>query len=345
MKSGYKQWQLNQPQDESLRQSNGWSRLWRLSIPHKMKYFLWRFCRNNLPLRYPLRGKGVLVPISCAMCVGDIEYLFHLFFVCSFAVACWRTVHLHYDLNNVEDVSAWMLNMLCSESHDNIVKIVTVLWAIWFARNNKVWEDKLLTSDGVMAWSSRQVKEWQEANKKRQGNRVRSSTAANFTDRKWKPPSRDELKINVDASVFTGDQCFKVGMVLRNDQGHFVQGKCMCFAGEISVLEAEMVGILEALRWVQDWPGGRIVIESDSLLSITAIHKAACNYLELGDLIRQCMFILDSRADLSVHFVRKHANKVAHKLARLPCAINGSYVILSPPSHVLETIMSDILEV
>lgn len=88
-----------------------------------MKYFIWRFCRSNLPLRYPLRSKGVLVPISCAMCVGDIEHLFHLFFDCSFAVACWRRVHLQYDMNNVDNASVWLLNMLSSESYDNIVKI------------------------------------------------------------------------------------------------------------------------------------------------------------------------------------------------------------------------------
>lgn len=345
VKSGYKQWHLNQPEDSNLHQSNGWSRIWRLSVPHKLKYFIWRFCRGNLPLRYLLRTKSVLVPMRCAWCAGDIEHLFHLFFDCRFAAACWHRVHLHYDMNNVENASVWLLNILCSEAHDNIVKIVTVLWAIWFSRNKKIWEDKDLTPDAAVAWSSKQIKDWQEVNKKRQGARIRTNSVGNVTEQRWKPPSRGELKINVDASIFTGERSFRIGMVIRNDQGHFVQGKCMRFAGEISVLEAEMVGILEALRWVQEWPGRHIVIESDSILSVNAIQKAACNYLELGDLIRQCRVILDGRADLSVHFVRKHANKVAHKLARLPCALNGSYVISSPPTHVLETLMSDSLEI
>lgn len=60
-----------------------------LCIPHKIKVLMWRLCRNNVPVRNLLRGKGVRVPISCVMCIGDVEHLMHLFLDCGFAKACW----------------------------------------------------------------------------------------------------------------------------------------------------------------------------------------------------------------------------------------------------------------
>lgn len=76
--------------DIGLEHSKGWSRIWNLQIPHKIKYFLWRFCRKNLPVRNLLRGRSVVVPIVCAQCVGKIEHLLHLFFDCRFAQECWQ---------------------------------------------------------------------------------------------------------------------------------------------------------------------------------------------------------------------------------------------------------------
>lgn len=44
-----------------------------------------------------------------------------------------------------------------------------------------------------------------------------------------------------------------------------------------------------------------------------------------------------------VDFVRKQANRVAHKIAKIPCALNCFLDFMSPPAFLLETIMSDCL--
>ncbi|XP_074359592.1 uncharacterized protein LOC141699321 [Apium graveolens] len=85
VKSGYHLWQTAKNRVTDVQQSDGWGKLWRLCIPHKIRVFLCRLCRNNVPVRYVLREKGFMVPISCSMCTGDIEHLIHLFFECNFA--------------------------------------------------------------------------------------------------------------------------------------------------------------------------------------------------------------------------------------------------------------------
>lgn len=113
MKSGYRQWHLNYVGNE---QSDGWSRLWKLDVPPKVKILMWRVCRNNVPIRILLRGKGVQVPISCAMCVREVENVCHLFFECSFIKECWQFLGVSYDMSDVAYISDWVLSKLCTES-------------------------------------------------------------------------------------------------------------------------------------------------------------------------------------------------------------------------------------
>lgn len=64
---------------------------------------------------------------------------------------------------------------------------------------------------------------------------------------RWAAPEVGWLKLNVDASVFAGVSSFTVGMVLRDDLGTFIQGKNIRMGGEVSVVEVEALGILEAV--------------------------------------------------------------------------------------------------
>ena len=59
-------------------------------------------------------------------------------------------------------------------------------------------------------------------------------------------------------------------------------------------------------------------------------------------LVDQCRDILCVGAEVSFGFVKKHANKVTHLLARLPCTLNSFIDLPSPPLCVLETLMSDV---
>ncbi|KAL8124564.1 hypothetical protein AgCh_012282 [Apium graveolens] len=162
-------------------------------------------------------------------------------------------------------------------------------------------------------------------------------------DRKWKPPDAGYSKINVDASVYEGHHSFAVGMVLREGHGKYIAGKVMRCEGQVSVLEAEVSCIVEALLWALENTEGLVSVESDSLLGVRALNQGLENLLEIGDLINQGVDMLRSNDRLSVSFVRKQANKVAHSMARVPCQINTSIVLMSPPSYLLETILAESL--
>lgn len=139
VKAGYQLWCDNNLNTANVTQGKGWGKLWKLDVLHKVKTFLWWFCRNTVPVRRRLSTKGVTLPITWPMCGLDVEHKLHLFFDCSFASGCWQYVGLNYDMRQIEFAPDWLLHKLSTAEHDELVLIARVLWDIWFFRNKKVW--------------------------------------------------------------------------------------------------------------------------------------------------------------------------------------------------------------
>lgn len=235
----------------------------------------------------------------------------------------------------------WLLQILAVESFDRLAQIATILWGIWSARNQKVWESKTITAQTAIEWSKKIVTEWQEARQRRLG-RLKSGVQGGSRGLvRWKAPEEGKLKVNVDASVVPGASSFSAGMVLRDHHGSFLKARNIGSAGEVPVFEAEAWGVLQALRWIQSLPVSEVEVECDSLLTVSALHKRTEFCLEVGFILADCISILCSRPDITVSFVKKQANKVAHLLARVPCLVNSSNDFLSPPPSVLETLLYD----
>lgn len=90
---------------------------------------------------------------------------------------------------------------------------------------------------------------------------------------RWSAPEAGRLKLNVDASVFTGNSSFTVGWYSIIIMVSFIQAKnCRC-TGEVSVFEVEARGLLEALKWIQELQISNVDVESDSMLTVIAITR------------------------------------------------------------------------
>lgn len=164
VKIGYQLWHNLNVGASNVIQNEGRKRIWRLDVPHKIKVFLWRFFRNNLPVRKRLRSKGVILPITSPMCTQDIEHQLHVFFDCQFASQCWRCIGVTYDMQVVTFAPEWLLNKLKMTSSDEMMRIDVVLWGIWFWRNKRVWENIQVTPALAVDWSSKMLAEWKKAN-------------------------------------------------------------------------------------------------------------------------------------------------------------------------------------
>lgn len=97
----------------------------------------------------------------------------------------------------------------------------------------------------------RQLQDWKLAVSQVQGIQKSSIIASSRENSKWVKPAAGKLKINVDAVVTQGVSFFSVGMLLRDSNGVFLEGKTMKFNRVVSVMEAETTAIEEALVWIE----------------------------------------------------------------------------------------------
>lgn len=167
----------------------------------------------------------------CPMCERDVEYLLHVFFDCEYATHCWRTLELDLDMSLVDYAPSWLLQRLASDSTEVKEKIAMVLWGVWTARNFKVWEGKNMTPQVAMECSKKLFSEWQEVRKRTLSRINTSSKDCRVETSRWKAPVLGTLKVNVDASVYTGAGFSSVGMILRDHLGGFMQAKNVRRAG------------------------------------------------------------------------------------------------------------------
>lgn len=85
------------------------------------------------------------------MCAGKIEHLRHLFFECHFAKECWRQAGLNCEVWSVENSHEWVLQKMDNGTEDELIKIDSVLWGVWYARNKHIFENKKMTSSTVIS--------------------------------------------------------------------------------------------------------------------------------------------------------------------------------------------------
>ncbi|XP_074351358.1 uncharacterized protein LOC141690460 [Apium graveolens] len=158
---------------------------------------------------------------------------------------------------------------------------------------------------------------------------------------KWRPPEQGTWKVNVGASVFPQAEHFTVGMVIRDYTGAFVEAKVLALPCPATVLEAESIEVKEALTWVMQRGYSKVILETDSLLTVKALSSSNKYLLEVGHVIEQYRLLLNEAPGFLVSHIRKQGNKVAHVLARKPCVTNCFHVFTSPPTDMLETLLND----
>ncbi|KAK9991185.1 hypothetical protein SO802_026170 [Lithocarpus litseifolius] len=56
-----------------------WRKIWSLPIPHKVRHFCWRACRDTLPTKVKLRRCNVIVEDMCVCCHEEAQTNGHIF--------------------------------------------------------------------------------------------------------------------------------------------------------------------------------------------------------------------------------------------------------------------------
>ncbi|PNX70857.1 cytochrome p450, partial [Trifolium pratense] len=90
---------------------------------------------------------------------------------------------------------------------------------------------------------------------------------------KWEKPARGRYKCNIDASFSSQLSRVGIDMCIRDDEGRFVLAKTIWKSPICNVDLGEALGLLHAIRWVQELQLGNVDFAMDSKTAVDQFHN------------------------------------------------------------------------
>nr|XP_028946810.1 uncharacterized protein LOC103403753 [Malus domestica] len=270
-----------------------WKALWRAKVPEKIKICIWRGCLNALPSRANLKLKKAVQDNCC--------------------------------------VEMWVAQMASLMSRESFDLILMLMWNIWKARNELLWQGSTLPPQDLQI----QAHTWLLEFKK--WNVVQPKPKVVEVD-KWRRPEVGWLKCNFDGAWDEPNNRGGAILIIRDTDKDFVATMALPLEGITSALMAEVAAAREAALFLLKWSRAKVLLEGDALLVIAAIqNNSEVNYGALGHILTDTRRLLQWKA----MFVRCGANAVAHRLAH-----HGLYLVQpvsfeEPPDVISDLILED----
>ena len=155
----------------------------------------------------------------------------------------------------------------------------------------------------------------------------------------WIKPPVGKIKCNVDAAAFNNNFVMGFGMCFRDFKGNLLLGKSDFYHSSTTILEAESLGLLDAIKVAISNRMHVVLFKTDSKILSDAINSNFTPSNEFGDLVVQCRSLLLDRPDFAVSYIRRQANDVAHSIARASLSNPSPHIF----HHLMPTLYSLIL--
>ncbi|CAL1375417.1 unnamed protein product [Linum trigynum] len=248
--------------------SKAWKWLWSLSLPPKIKNFIWRITRNAVATKRNLWFRKVITSPVCTLCEEEIEDVWHCLFGCPHAVLIWQRSFAGIPLPHPSlPILMWLFHLNDVISFSSMVAVIAILWAIWNARNGWIFGGTRPLLHPTLSKAIDCFNEWS-------GLLPLPSTSSPpqpppSCSRIDPPPSLLQQEIHCDGAFVSESQVAAYGVVVRNHHGQVIDGKAGTLFCSSSIV-AEAKALLIAMRMAQD-SGLPTVIFSDCLVIINIL--------------------------------------------------------------------------
>jgi ribonuclease HI len=319
-----------------------WNNIWKAHVPPKQTHLIWRILHNAIPIKPNLITKGITCDSLCPRCNKATESIEHAFLHCEWVSQLWFSSPLTITTTNIkaQTFSEWLKYMLINANKDSIQIIFSITYTIWFARNHKVFQNVDIPVLEALNRALKHLSEYQHHNITTRPNLSCSTALADRNGNCWSPPPRNFLKLNVDAHLH-GDGHWGFGMLLRSADGRCVGSATRVLKGWEDATWAEAVGISEALKWIDNQKLQNVIIESDAEVIVKAMQKKSFPRTHWGRIALSCVRDLDKLSQVSVKWVNRKCNTVAHELAHYARVEPNKSWPNSVPDCILTHILSD----
>nr|XP_023916712.1 uncharacterized protein LOC112028271 [Quercus suber] len=177
---------------------NIWRRIWGLSVPNKVKNFLWRACKEALPMKTNLMRRKVLAKYICCHCNLRAEDGFHALWDCAALSAIWEVDMLWLLCRSKKFSNFYELACFVLENGRNPELFAALTWTIWSQRNQLRTSNKPYPLTQVTLAAKQMLQDFKQV-------QLAVSIPLPWPQRQpvqWEPPPSPHLKINFDGAVF-----------------------------------------------------------------------------------------------------------------------------------------------
>lgn len=108
----------------------------------------------------------------------------------------------------------------------------------------------------------------------------------------WVKSQESMIKVSVDASTFNEFNMAGISMVARDESGSLLAARTVRVDGLKAAEMIEAMAIKEALNWIKDQRWKAVIIESDSLIAVQAIHSKVRMSSPFGAIIMESRSLL-----------------------------------------------------
>ncbi|XP_058776247.1 uncharacterized protein LOC131650559 [Vicia villosa] len=285
--------------------SSIWRKIWKVPLPSKIRYFLWRLAKDILPTRSNLQRKGILLENLCPFCSSCSEDVGHLFLHCDFAKRVYFSPPLGFRLPSEVNILDW-LNVILSGKDLFILQLQCVaLWKVWHARNLRVFDNKIHDPARVAVEAGLLVEDYNAANFPRRSAPVNHINRLHYA-------SADLKLVKVDAGCFENGS-ISMGCVVLNRDDSVVMSACKRLEVSVSPCMAEAMAVKWALSLVQSLHFDNFVIQSDALQVVNCISGLSV-IADIVPIVADCKSLLASFKNVVICFNSRDYNSEAHHM-------------------------------
>lgn len=187
--------------DETSEACGLWKKIWCSQWPPKLKHFVWRACKESLPVNAVRHHRHMAESPLCSRCSVEAETVCHALLDCSKVRMIWQTHPLGTLIQDVPRTSfaAALTWLLAHISNDEVCSFVSSTWAAWYCRNKEVMAN---TTCDILQTASSFSKLIADYHLYSQKLGIAHPPSV-ISYQRWETPREGWVKINFDAHVGT----------------------------------------------------------------------------------------------------------------------------------------------
>lgn len=255
--------------------------------------------------------------------------MLHVLWECGVAQDVWAKsqVQLQKSVSSRADILQLVKDLTNRLTAEDLGLFPIQCWIIWNQRNSVLHDGTLLDPTQLNKRAMNFLEEYKGAQ-----DQLAIPTIIGLVQT-WTPPLGLVYKLNFDAAVFANINALGFGAVVCNEKGEVMAALSAKGPPVLNSEEAEVLACWKAMKIALDAGFMEQVLEGYNINIMKSISSPGANRSRLGHIYKDVQCIAAGFRGLSVSFVKRSANFVAHSLAKYASQLDNQLVWLeeSPP--------------